>query len=83
MAVGAHVVSVLMTSFLMGPALAAVSLGPGVWGLSALWLAAQTPLAAPLRGLLREEGRQAAPGQVQGDVERVLLVGFIVCYGLG
>lgn len=36
---GAHVVSVLMTSFLMGPALAAVSLGPGVWGLSALWLA--------------------------------------------
>ena len=37
--------------------------------LSALWLAAQTPLAAPLRGLLREEGRQAAPGQVQGDVQ--------------
>ena len=36
---GAHVVSVLMTSFLMGPALAAVSLGQGVWGLSALWLA--------------------------------------------
>ena len=36
---GTHVVSVLMTSFLMGPALAAVSLGPGVWGLSALWLA--------------------------------------------
>ena len=32
--------------------------------ISALWLAAQTPLAAPLRGLLREEGRQAAPGQV-------------------
>lgn len=35
---------------------------------SALWLAAQTPLAAPLRSLLREEGGQAAPGQVQaGD----------------
>lgn len=35
--------------------------------LSALWLAAQTPLVAPLWGLLREEGRQAAPGQAQGD----------------
>ena len=33
--------------------------------LSALWLAVQTPLAAPLRGLLREEGRMTAPGQVQ------------------
>lgn len=35
--------------------------------LSALWLAAQTPLAAPLRGLLREESGQAVPGQFQGD----------------
>ena len=35
--------------------------------LSALWLAAQTPLAAPLQGLFREEGGQTAPGQVQGD----------------
>ena len=35
--------------------------------ISALWLAAQTPLVTPLRGLLREEGRQTAPGQVQGD----------------
>ena len=35
--------------------------------ISALWLAAQTPLVPPLRGLLREEGRQTAPGQVQGD----------------
>lgn len=33
---------------------------------SALYLAAQTPLAAPLRGLLREERRQAVPGQTQG-----------------
>ena len=33
--------------------------------LSALWLAAQTPLAAPLGGLFQEEGRQTvtAPGQ--------------------
>lgn len=33
--------------------------------LSALWLAAQTPLASPLSGLLREEGRQTVviPGQ--------------------
>lgn len=37
--------------------------------LSALWLAAQTPLVTPFRGLLREEGRQAAPNQSQG-VER-------------
>lgn len=35
--------------------------------ISALWLAAQTPLVAPLRGLLREEGRQTTPGQAQGD----------------
>lgn len=33
---------------------------------SALWLAAQTSLVPPLRGLLREEGRQTAPGQSQG-----------------
>lgn len=33
---------------------------------SALWLAAQTPLAAPLRGLFREEGPQLPPGQSQG-----------------
>ena len=37
--------------------------------LSALWLAAQTPLAAPFRVLLREEGRQTAPGQGQ-EVDR-------------
>ena len=30
---------------------------------SALWLLAQTPLADPLRGLLREEGPRAAAGQ--------------------
>ena len=35
--------------------------------LSALYLAAQTPLAAPLRGLFREEGGSAVPGQAQGD----------------
>ena len=35
---------------------------------SAIWLAAQTPLAAPFKGLLREEGVQTAPGQMQvGD----------------
>lgn len=34
---------------------------------SALWLAAQTPLVAPFRGLLREEGHQTIPGQFQGD----------------
>ena len=33
---------------------------------SALWLAAQTPLAAPMWGLLREEGPQVQPGQSQG-----------------
>lgn len=33
---------------------------------SAVWLAAQTPLAAPLQELLREEGPQAVPGQSQG-----------------
>lgn len=33
--------------------------------ISALWLAAQTPLAAPMWGLLREERGQAAPGQSQ------------------
>ena len=33
---------------------------------SALWLLAQTPLADPLRGLLREEGPRAAAGQAQG-----------------
>mgnify|MGYP001026333721 FL=1 len=33
---------------------------------SALWLAAQTSLVPPLRGLLREEGRQTSPGQSQG-----------------
>lgn len=32
---------------------------------SALWLAAQTPLAAPFRGLLREDRGRAAPGQAQ------------------
>lgn len=32
---------------------------------SAIWLAAQTPLAAPFRGLLREEGPQTLPGQSQ------------------
>lgn len=35
--------------------------------LSALYLAAQTPLAAPLRGLFREESGQTVPGQAQGD----------------
>ena len=34
--------------------------------LSALWLAAQTPLAAPLRGLFREEGGQTASLAGQG-----------------
>ena len=34
---------------------------------SALWLAAQTPLAAPMWGLLREEGPQVQPGQSQGE----------------
>ena len=34
---------------------------------SALWLAARTPLAAPLRGLLQEEGPRTAPGQSQGE----------------
>ena len=34
--------------------------------LSALWLAAQTPLVPPLKGLLREERRPAASGQAQG-----------------
>lgn len=35
---------------------------------SALWLAAQTPLATPLRSLLREEGPRNRPGQSQvGD----------------
>ena len=33
---------------------------------SAIWLAAQTQLAAPLRGLLREENPQTLPGQSQG-----------------
>lgn len=32
---------------------------------SAIWLAFQTPLSAPLRGLFREEGTQAAPGAGQ------------------
>jgi len=36
---------------------------------TALYLAAQTPLAAPLLDLFREEGPQAAPGMAQG-VER-------------
>jgi hypothetical protein len=38
---------------------------------SALWLTFHTPLAAPLRGLLQEEGPQAVPGQSQsaGRVE--------------
>ena len=31
----------------------------------AIWLAGQTPLAAPFRGLLREEGPRAQPGQSQ------------------
>lgn len=35
--------------------------------LSALYLAAQTQLAAPFRGLFREESGQTAPGQAQGD----------------
>lgn len=39
----------------------------GLLTLSALWLAAQTPLVTPLRGLFQEEGRQTAPGQVQAD----------------
>lgn len=34
---------------------------------SAIWLAVRTPLAAPLRGLLRGEGPQDAPGQSQTD----------------
>ncbi|MCI8303823.1 MAG: hypothetical protein HFF52_04255 [Lawsonibacter sp.] len=34
---------------------------------SAVWLASQTRLAAPLQGLLREEGPQALPGQSQGE----------------
>lgn len=33
---------------------------------SALWLLAQTPLVTPLQSLLREEGPQTAPGQIQG-----------------
>lgn len=36
-----------------------------VLALSALWLAAQTSLKGPLRGLLREEHRLTATGQVQ------------------
>ena len=39
----------------------------GLLTLSALWLAAQTPLVTPLRGLFQEEGHQAVPGQVQAD----------------
>lgn len=34
---------------------------------SALWLAARTPLAGPLRGLFQEEGGQLPPGQGQGS----------------
>lgn len=36
---------------------------------SALWLLAQTPLAAPMQGLLQEEGVQASPGQSQEGVQ--------------
>lgn len=34
---------------------------------SAIWLSFQTPLSAPLRGLFREEGTQAAPGNGPGS----------------
>ena len=47
---------------------------------SAVWLAAQTPLAAPLRGLLREERPQAAPGhsQAEGRAEGALPMAMAV-----
>lgn len=46
---------------------------------SALWLAAQTPLASPLSGLLREEGRQtvAVPGQGVNRAEGALPMAMV------
>ncbi len=47
--------------------------------ISALWLAAQTPLAAPLQGLFREEGRQTVslPGQGVNRVEGALPMAMV------